>query len=406
MDDIPAAPDHGSIDLDTLPPVDIPQHEWATHALLRRARLNIMGDGLEWPDATFEQLPQLREIALVVNDGVRCARLSAQFNFDRFVDATTQEHGPAQPLGNTPDRQRFYTRVTDNGFHVVGVFSAATISGRRRYFQWLTGGWVEIGLSGFLYVRDDLDTHFSEVSAAQLDETQPGATTTAMLADEEWTIERFERTLAPAPVERVESVPPPVMVPEPAQPLAPEPEPEPVASAEPESQPGSQFEPVPAPDASPAPVAAVASPASVQHGIAVALATIAHRGATDFAGAAYIDHPARVAERFDAENDPVRHCAAWLHDVLEHSDLAAQDLLDAGIVPDVVEIVSLLTNRDDLSAREHLALIAANPDGLAVKLAALDDNSAPWRLRRLDPATRSRLEREHAEARELLGVAR
>ncbi|WP_344756761.1 hypothetical protein [Leifsonella bigeumensis] len=418
MDHIPAAPDHGSIDLDTLPPVDIPQYEWATHTLLRRARLNIMGDGLEWPSATFEQLPQLREIALVVDDGVRYARLAAQFNFDRFVDATTQEDGPAQSLGNIPDRQRFYTRVTDNGFHVVGVFSAATISGRRRYFQWLTGGWVEIGLSGFLYVRDDLDTHFSEVSAAQLDETQPGATTTAMLADEEWTIERFERTLAPAPVERVESVPPPATVLESAQPLAPEPEPEPVTFAEPEPQPEPerepepvafaepQLEPVPTTDASPAPAAAIASPASVQHGIAVALATIAHRGATDFAGAAYIDHPARVAERFDAENDPVRHCAAWLHDVLEHSDLAAQDLLDAGIVPDVVEIVSLLTNRDDLSASEHLALIAANPDGLAVKLAALDDNSAPWRLRRLDPATRSRLEQEHAEARELLGVAR
>lgn len=379
MDHNPITPDHGSINTETLPPVDISQQEWPTHLLLRRARLNIMGDGLEWPDATFEQLPQLREIVLVVDDGVLCARLAAQFNFDRFVDAATEENGPAQPLGNVPDRQRFYTRVTDNGFHVVGVFSAATISGRRRYFQWLTGAWVEIGLSGFLYVRDDLDTHFSEVSAAQLDETQPGATSTAMLADEEWTIEKLERTFAPAPVERVESVPPPA------------------ALTEPESEPALE----PAPE----PVTAIASSASLQHGIAVALATIAHRGATDFAGAAYIDHPARVAERFDAEGDPVRHCAAWLHDVLEHSDLAAQDLLDAGILPVIVEIVSLLTNRDGLSAGEHLALIAANPDALAVKVAAIDDNSAPWRLRRLDPATRSRLEQEHAETRAVLGVA-
>jgi hypothetical protein len=402
MDHNPTAPDHGGVDTDTLPPVDIPQHEWPTHPLLRRARLNIMGDGLEWPDATFEQLPQLREIALVVDDGVLCARLAAQFNYDRFVDATTDENGPAHPLGNAPDRQRFYTRVTDNGFHVVGVFSAATISGRRRYFQWLTGAWVEIGLSGFLYVRDDLDTHFSEVSAAQLDETQPGATSTAMLVDEEWTIEKLERTLAPAPVERVESVPPPVAEPE-AEPV---PEPEPEAIIEPEPEPEPELEPEPEPEAPSAPAVTTVSAAAVQPGIATALATIAHRGATDFAGAAYIDHSARVAERFDAEREPVRHCAAWLHDVLEHSDLTAQDLLDAGILPEVVEIVSLLTNRDDLTAGEHLGLIAANPDALAVKLAALDDNSAPWRLRRLDPVTRSRLEQEHAETRALLGGAR
>lgn len=392
MDHTPAAPDRNGVDVDTLPPIDIPQHEWPAHMLLRRARLNIMGDGLEWPNATFEQLPQLREITLVVDDGVLCARLAAQFNFDRFVEGTTDENGPAQPIGNVPDRQRFYTRVTDNGFHVVGVFSAATISGRRRYFQWLTGAWVEIGLSGFLYVRDDLDTHFSEVSAAQLDETQPGATTTGMVPDEEWTMERLERTLTPAPLDRVESVPPPEAA------VEPEPVPMPV----PMPEPGAVFPPV----AEPVLVAALESSADIQHGIAVALATIAHRGATDFAGADYIDHPARVAERFDAVSDPVRHCAAWLHDVLEHSDLTARDLLDAGILPEVVEIVSLLTLRDDLTASEHLAMIAANRDALAVKLAALDDNSAPWRLRRLDPVTRSRLEQEHAETRAVLEQAR
>ena len=86
MDDYPTVPERGSLDTETLPPVDVPQHEWPHHPLLRRARLNIMGDGLEWPDATFEQLPQLREIALVADDGILCARLAARFNFDRFVE--------------------------------------------------------------------------------------------------------------------------------------------------------------------------------------------------------------------------------------------------------------------------------------------------------------------------------
>lgn len=390
MDDYPTTPERGSLDTETLPPVDVPQHEWPHHPLLRRARLNIMGDGLEWPDATFEQLPQLREIALVADDGILCARLAARFNFDRFVDATTREDGPAQPVGHVPDIQRFYTRVTDNGFHIVGVFSAATISGRRRYFQWLTGAWVEIGLSGFLYVRDDLDTHFSEVAATRLDEAQPGASTTPVSVDEEWTIERLERTFAPtetAPAPHVDDVV------ELSSPAADTPDPLPHSVPEAVSMPEAVSEPG-------------STPARVQRGIAVALATVVHRGATDFAGAAYIDHPARVAEHFDPEQESVRHCAAWLHDVLELSDLTEHDLLEAGVVPEVVDIVSMLTHRDGPTPVDQLALIAGNPDALAVKLAALDDNAAPWRLRRLDSATRARLELEHEATRAGLGIVR
>ncbi len=387
MDDNPAAPERSGLDTETLPPVDVPQQEWAAHALLSRARLNIMGDGLEWPDATFEQLPQLREIALVVDDGVLCARLAARFNFDRFVNATTREDGPAQPVGHVPDIQRFYTRVTDNGFHIVGVFSAATIAGRRHYFQWLTGAWVDIGLGGFLYVRDDLDTHFSEITAAQLDETQPGATATSVSAEAEWTIETFERAGAGTRTTAVTPAPAPVPTLSAPAPLA------------------QDIVEVLPPAAADAVVTTVNPTAREQHGIAVAVATLAHRGATDFGGAAYIDHPARVAEQFDLEQDPVRHCAAWLHDVLEASDLTEQDLLDAGVLPEIVDIVSTLTRRDGTASGDHLARIAHNPDALAVKLAALDDNSAPWRLRRLDAATRSRFEQQHTEDRAALSNA-
>ena len=398
MDDYPTVPERGSLDTETLPPVDVPQHEWPHHPLLRRARLNIMGDGLEWPDATFEQLPQLREIALVADDGILCARLAARFNFDRFVDSTTPEDGPAQPVGHVPDIQRFYTRVTDNGFHIVGVFSAATIGGRRRYFQWLTGAWVEVGLSGFLYVRDDLDTHFSEVAAARLDDAQPGASTTPVTVDEDWSMERLERTFAPtetAPAPRVDDV---VELSSPAA-GAPAPLPHPVTEAVSKAMPEAMPEAVSVSEPG-------STPTSVQRGIAVALATVIHRGATDFAGAAYIDHPARVAEHFDPELESVRHCAAWLHDVLELSDLTEHDLLEAGVLPEVVDIVSMLTHLDGPTPVDQLALIAGNPDALAVKLAALDDNAAPWRLRRLDGATRARLELEHEQTRAGLGIAR
>jgi hypothetical protein len=398
MEQNPSVPASDAAGIDTLPPIDVPQTEWATHPLLHRARLNALGDALEWPDATFEQLPLLREIALILDDGVLYARMARQFNLDRFVDATTDESAPAQQLGAAPDRQRFYTRVTDNGFHVVGVFSAATIAGRRRYFQWLTGTWVEIGLSGFLYVRDDLDTHFSEVTPQQLEETQPGSTTTSMMPDEEWSIASFEHRFAAGPE------------PEPAQ---PEPVPEPQAEAvlEPEPAPESTPAPVPPPavfteplpEQAPAPVLR-SQPESVmvQNGIAVALATVAHRGGTDAMGAATIDHVARVAERFDAVADPIRHGVAWLHDVLEQSDLTERDLLEAGIRPEVVEVVSLLTRRDGVDDGLWLAGIAANEIARSVKLASLEDNAAPWRTRRLDAATRDALNARHAVVRAAL----
>lgn len=352
----------------------VPETHWPVHPVLSRARLSDHGDALEWPTATFEQLAVLREVTLARSADGLVAAMPARFNFDRFVDATVDEYDPAPQLGDGDDRQRFYTRVTGNGFHVVGVFTAITVEGRRRYFQWLTNSWVEIGQSGFLYVRDDLDTRFSEVEPAQLEEYQPGATTTPVGGEEE------------RPAADAAPVPPASAVP-----------PVPLASAVP---------PVP-PASAPWPAAPSvrSAEAGIQRGIAVALATIAHRSQVDAGGAALIDHPARVAERFDAERDPVRHCAAWLHDILESSDLTERDLLDAGVLPEIVEVVSLLTVREGASA-DQLARLAGHPDALAVKLASLEDNSAPWRLRRLAGDVRARLEREHAEARADLDAAR
>ncbi len=459
MDQHPAQPDPGGLDIETLPSIDVPQSEWPGHSLLRRARINALGDGIEWPDARYEQLPQLREISLIADDGILYARLARQFNFDRFVDTATDEYGPAQPPGHVPDRQRFYTRVTDNGFHVVGVFSAATIAGRRRYFQWLTGAWVEIGLSGFLYVRDDIDTHFSEVTGTQLDETQPGATTTSMTGDDvrtadtaqnqfvsEPTVElsptlpprsmfepvveppiepltaaTFPNIAPPTPVNIADLLPPPAIPPQqvaPQPPVAAEPEPAaaPVAPAAAEREPAAvpaapvaaEPEPVAAPVAPPsAPsdptvISVLKETAAIQRSIAMALATVAHRSDIDLIGAPMIDHVARVAETFDATADYVRHCVAWLHDVLERSDVTEQDLLEAGIQPEIVDIVSLLTRRDGADRGAWLSAIAANPDARAVKISAVNDNAAPWRLRRLDAATRSALESARAEALNLL----
>lgn len=62
---------------------------------------------------------------------------------------------------------------------------------------------------------------------------------------------------------------------------------------------------------------------------ASAIATIAHRGASDKIGEPYIEHPAAVAAHFDPDGEWLEHSAAWLHDVIEDTDITGDDLLAA-----------------------------------------------------------------------------
>jgi|GEM_PF-1177910 len=134
---------------------------------------------------------------------------------------------------------------------------------------------------------------------------------------------------------------------------------------------------------------------------AEAIATIAHRDQVDTIGEPYIDHPARVAEAFD---DVIPHCAAWLHDVLEETELTADDLLDAGVLPDIVEIVEVLTRDEEATSSKYFERIRQNPIALAIKSADIDDNLAPWRTRLLPPDARVRLASKYRQARLALGI--
>ncbi|MRG59934.1 phosphohydrolase [Agromyces sp. CFH 90414] len=132
------------------------------------------------------------------------------------------------------------------------------------------------------------------------------------------------------------------------------------------------------------------------------MAFVAHRGQLDRVGAEYIDHPGRVAERFDPAGEHVLVASAWLHDVLEDSTVTAQDLLDAGVQPEVVEIVRLLTRTAEVSDADYYARIARHPEALRVKLADIDDNTAPWRTRKLDREAQAQLAEKYRHAREAL----
>lgn len=133
--------------------------------------------------------------------------------------------------------------------------------------------------------------------------------------------------------------------------------------------------------------------------VARAIAYIAHRGQVDKAGAAYIDHPRRVAERL---TEPGAVAAAWLHDVIEDCGISADDLRQAGIPGDVVEAVALLTRMPDQPSEDYYAAIRTNPVALAVKLADIADNTDEDRLRRLPDETQVRLRAKYDAARQAL----
>lgn len=144
--------------------------------------------------------------------------------------------------------------------------------------------------------------------------------------------------------------------------------------------------------------------AGIQVALARAIAVMAHRTQTDKAGAAYITHPARVAARFDPAAKPLEHCAAWLHDVVEDTDLTLDDLWAAGIHPKVLALVALLTRRPEFSSGEYYSRIAAEPRARAVKAADIDDNTDPARWQKLHPNVRARLKSKYGRARQALGL--
>ncbi|UOE42876.1 hypothetical protein [Agromyces larvae] len=205
--------------------------------------------------------------------------------------------------------------------------------------------------------------------------------------DRNWTIEEFEHLMSGTIT---------------ADPRTSAPAAAPIAAPAPAAAPAAA--PAGAPVAAAAPADA-ARDLATQVALAKGIAFVAHRGQVDRVGAAYIDHPARLAERFDAASEPIGAAAAWLHDVLERTDLTAQDLLEAGVVPAVVEVVQVLTRGPELSDDAYYARIGRHPLARRVKLADLDDDTAPWRVRRLEYDERVQLALQRDRARALLGAA-
>jgi (p)ppGpp synthase/HD superfamily hydrolase len=123
------------------------------------------------------------------------------------------------------------------------------------------------------------------------------------------------------------------------------------------------------------------------------IALRAYAGKTDKAGREYILHPLRVMAKMETE---MEMSAALLHDVIEDSEITAQDLLDEGIPAEVVEAVRCLTKNE---GEEYMAFVArAKRNKLAakVKKADIEDNIDVLRLASLNEYDLARIQKYHA----------
>ena len=123
------------------------------------------------------------------------------------------------------------------------------------------------------------------------------------------------------------------------------------------------------------------------------IALRAYAGKTDKAGREYILHPLRVMAKMETD---LERSAALLHDVIEDSDITAEDLLAEGIPAEVVEAVQSLSKNENEDYQDFVARAKKNKIAARVKIADIEDNIDVLRLSSLDEKDLARIKKYHA----------
>ena len=125
---------------------------------------------------------------------------------------------------------------------------------------------------------------------------------------------------------------------------------------------------------------------------AIAIASQAHEGQVDKAGAPYILHPLRMMLSVDT---PEARMAAVLHDVVEDTPITLDQLRADGFPATVIEAVEALTKRpeEENDYEAFIRRVAPNPLARQVKLADLRDNCDASRIAQPTEKDRRRIEK-------------
>lgn len=118
------------------------------------------------------------------------------------------------------------------------------------------------------------------------------------------------------------------------------------------------------------------------------IAKRAHLGQVDKAGEDYIKHPEKVASFVETDEEKA---VAYLHDVIEDTELTLEDLHEYEFSKEVIEAVDIITKKKGEDYRSYLNSVKKNKLARAVKLADLRHNSD---LTRLTKVTEKDIERK------------
>ena len=118
------------------------------------------------------------------------------------------------------------------------------------------------------------------------------------------------------------------------------------------------------------------------------IAKKAHLGQVDKAGEDYIKHPEKVASFVETDEEKA---VAYLHDVIEDTELTLEDLHEYEFSKEVIEAVDIITKKKGEDYQSYLNSVKKNKLARAVKLADLRHNSD---LTRLTKVTEKDIERK------------
>ena len=107
------------------------------------------------------------------------------------------------------------------------------------------------------------------------------------------------------------------------------------------------------------------------------IAKKAHLGQVDKAGEDYIKHPEKVASFVKTDEEKA---VAYLHDVIEDTELTLEDLGEYDFSKEVIEAVDIITKKRGEDYQSYLNSVKKNKLARAVKLADLRHNSDLTRL--------------------------
>lgn len=120
-------------------------------------------------------------------------------------------------------------------------------------------------------------------------------------------------------------------------------------------------------------------------------------------GYPYINHLLRVSSKMKNKTEKT---VALLHNIIEDTDVTAEELLELGFSQDIVDAVCILSRTQNETYAEFIDRIASsqNKSAIKVKLADLEDNMDLTRISRLTEKDIDRVEKRYKPAYEKLSL--